>query len=34
MPLNSLMTEYFEGNDINELIQRMFAHTKAQVENL
>ena len=33
MPFNSLMTEFFEGSDINDLIQRMFAHVKTQVED-
>ena len=33
MPFNSLMTEFLEGSDINDLIQRMFAHIKTQVEN-
>ena len=33
MPFNSLMTEFFEGSDINELIKRMLAHIKTQVEN-
>ena len=33
MPFNSLMTEFFEGSDINELIQRMPAHNKTQAEN-
>ena len=33
MPLNSLMTEFFEGSDINNLIQRMLAHIKTQTEN-
>ena len=33
MPFNSLMTEVFEGSDIDGLIQRMFAHIKTQVEN-
>ena len=33
MPFNSLMTEFFEGNDTNDLIQRMLAHIKIQVEN-
>ena len=32
-PFNSLMTEFFEGSDISELIQRMLAHIKTQVEN-
>ena len=33
MPFNSLMTEFFEGSDINDLIQRMLAYIKTQVEN-
>ena len=33
MPFNSLMAEFFEGSDINDLIQLMFAHIKTQVEN-
>ena len=33
MPINILMTELFEGRDINDLIQRMVAHIKTQVEN-
>ena len=33
MPFNSLMTEFFEGSDINDLIQRMLAYIKAQTEN-
>ena len=33
MPFNSLMTEFFEANDINHLIQRMLAYFKAQTEN-
>ena len=33
MPFNSLMTEVFEGSDIDGLIQRMFAHINTQVEN-
>ena len=33
MPFNSLMTEFFEGSDINDLIQRMLAHIKTQVQN-
>ena len=33
MPFNSLMTEFFEGSDINDLIQRMLAHIKTQVEH-
>ena len=27
------LTEFFEGSDINDLIQRMVAHIKTQVEN-
>ena len=33
MPFNSLMTEFFEGSDINDLVQRMLAYIKTQVEN-
>ena len=33
MPFNSQMTEFFEGSEINDLIQRMLAHIKTQVEN-
>ena len=33
MPFNSLMTEFFQGRDINDLIQRMLAYIKTQVEN-
>ena len=33
MPFTSLMTEFFEGSDINDLIQRMLAHIKTQGEN-
>ena len=33
MSFNSLMIEFFEGSDINDLIQRMFAYIKTQVEN-
>ena len=32
-PFNSLLTEIFEGSDINDLIQRMLEHIKTQVEN-
>ena len=34
MPFNCMMTEFFEGGDINDLIQRMLAYIKAQTENL
>ena len=30
---NSLMTEFFDASDINDLIQRMLAYIKAQTEN-
>ena len=33
MAFNSLMIEFFQGSDISDLIQRMLAHIKAQVEN-
>ena len=33
IPFNSLMAKFFEGSDINELIQRMLAHIKTQAEN-
>ena len=33
MLFNSLMTEFFEAGDINDLIQRMLANIKAQIEN-
>ena len=33
MPLNSLMTEFFDASDINDLIERMLAYMKAQTEN-
>ena len=33
IPFNSLMTEFFEATDINDLIQRIFAHIKTEVEN-
>ena len=33
MAFNSLMTKVFEGSDINDLIQRMLAYIKTQVEN-
>ena len=32
-PFNRLMTEFFEGSDINDLIQRMLAYIETQVEN-
>ena len=33
MAFNSLMTEFSEDSDIKDLIKRMLAHIKAQVEN-
>ena len=33
MPFNSLMTEFFEASDINDLIQPMLAYIKTQTEN-
>ena len=33
MPFNSLMTEFFDTSDINDLIQRMLEYIKAQTEN-
>lgn len=34
MPSNSLMAQFFEGSNIEELIQHMLMHIKAQVEKL
>ena len=33
IPFNSLITEFFEASDINDLIQCMLAYIKAQTEN-
>ena len=33
LPFNSLMTEFFEASDINDLIQRMLAYIKTKTEN-
>ena len=33
MPFNSLMTEFFNGSNIEELLERMFGHIKTQTEN-
>ena len=30
---NSLITEFFDANDVNDFIQRMLAYIKAQTEN-
>ena len=33
MSFNSLMTDFFEGSDINDLIQWMLAYIKTQTKN-
>ena len=33
MPFNSLMTNFFQGSDSNDLIERMLGYIKAQTEN-
>ena len=33
MPFNSLMTKFFQGSNINGLIQRMLAHIKTKIDN-
>ena len=33
MPFNSLMAEFFDASDIDDLIERMLAYMKAQTEN-
>ena len=33
MPFNSMMAEFFDASDINDLIQRMLAYIKPQTEN-
>ena len=33
MPFNSIMTQFFQGSDNNDLIERMVAYIKAQTEN-
>ena len=33
MPFKSLMTEFFQGSDNNDLLQRMLAYIKIQTEN-
>ena len=33
MPFNSLMTEFFEGSDMNDLMQRMLAYIKTETKN-
>ena len=34
MPFNTLMTEFFEGSDINDLIQHMLPYIKARLKIL
>ena len=33
IPFNSLIIDFFEGSNTDELIQRMFPHIKTKVEN-
>ena len=33
LPFNSLMTEFFDASDINDLMQRMLAYIKAHTKN-
>ena len=33
IPFKSLSAEYFKDNDLDELMQHMFAHVKRQVQN-
>ena len=33
MPFNSVMTEFFDASDIDDLIEHMLAYIKAQTEN-
>ena len=33
LPLNSRMTEIFQGSDLNEIVNEMFTHMKTQIEN-
>ena len=33
LPFNSRMTEIFQGSDLNEIVNEMFAHMKTQIEN-
>ena len=33
LPLNSRMTEIFQGSDLNEIVSEMFAHMKTQIKN-
>ena len=33
LPFNSRMTEIFQGSDLNEVVNEMFAHMKTKIEN-
>ena len=33
LPFNSRMMDIFRGNDLNEIVNGMFTHTKTQIEN-
>ena len=33
LPFNCRMTEIFQGSDLNDTVNEMFAHMKAQIEN-
>ena len=33
LPFNSRMTDIFQGSDLNEIINEMFAHIKTRIEN-
>ena len=33
LPFNSRITEVFQGSNLNEIVNEMFAHTKTPVEN-
>ena len=33
LPFNSRMTEIFQGSDLNEIVNEIFAHIKMQIEN-
>ena len=33
LPFNSRMTEIFQGSDLNEIVNEMFAHMRTQIEN-
>ena len=33
LPFNSRMTDIFQSNDLNEIIEEMFTHIKTQIEH-